>query len=205
MVFYITLFLLITSCYDEEVISSQLQYVSLSTKTDTNALKVEIDLKKDQLNYYEKLDSGYTINDFLFLDTASFSNIHKNYIPNELNEVVHNLDLFAFDTSEFMVPYSFIQLAKDWNYFAYEVVETKHYNNIFVYKKIESTYRCIDTLYGNSISVNPTTKSDALDIIVLEAYWRDLRPRNIEYYQFDGFKYELKKVEEGKWRKDGED
>ncbi len=193
--------LTLISCGKDDEVQNDHSYLPESFKIDTISLRNEILKKKELFHYYEMVDSGYTINDFLYFDTVQPRFIYDDIVPIQLEKYVFDLDLFMFDTTEQMSTYSFLQLNEDWSYFAYETMETKHYNNIFIYEKDDLSYRCIDTLYGIVISVIPSSVLTLNKLIVLEAYWRDQRPRNIEYYEFNGLKYELVREELGKWRK----
>lgn len=142
------------------------------------------------------------LHNWQLLDTANRENIFENTTPVFLKEFARKNEFPCPDTVTGCAACghcAYIQLSDDWSYFAYERQETKHYCTIKIYGKTNSGIIPLDTLYGTVINALPVNGNIIYQLTLLEAYWEDERPMNVEFYRYEKGRYQLKDTIAGKW------
>lgn len=142
------------------------------------------------------------LHNWQLLDTANRQNIFEDTVPVFLKEFARKNEFPCPDTVTGCAACghcAYIQLSDDWSYFAYERQETKHYCTIKIYGKTNSGIVPIDTLYGTVINALPVNGNRIYQLTLLEAYWEDERPMNVEFYQLEKGKFILKDSISSRW------
>lgn len=142
------------------------------------------------------------LHNWQLLDTAYRKNIFEDTVPVFLKEFARKNEFPCPDTVAGCAACgycAYIKLSDDWSYFAYERQETKHYCEIKIYGKTRSGIIPLDTLYGTIINALPMKGSITYQLTLLEAYWEDERPMNVEFYRFEKGIFVLKDSIEGHW------
>ncbi len=136
------------------------------------------------------------------LDTADRKNIYEDTVPVFLKEFARKNEFPCPDTLTGCAACghcAYIKLSDDWKYFAFERQETKHYCGIKIYRSAKNRIIPLDTLYGTIISSEKRKGEKVYQLVLLEAYWKDERPMNIEYYRFENGQFHLRDSIIGKW------
>lgn len=184
---------------EKQVTSFDFEQVK-TQKTDT-LTKSE---KQEIIFADEMFSKGYSIDNSYVLQNSSRENIWIDKTPAPLKDVSKKLELpcpDTFPTCSVCGYCTFIKLSKDWSYFGFEQIETKNFNNIYIFKRNDTSFHLIDTLYGTVVHAKPRKNSNVYQITLLEAYWGDVRPKNLEIYTFKEDKYFLEKSHKAGWVK----
>lgn len=156
--------------------------------------------KETELPVKSRSDS--TIYNWMILDTADRKNIYEDTVPIFLESFARKNEFPCPDTLTGCAACghcAYIKLSDDWKYFAFERQETKHYCKINIYRRTKNWIISVDTLYGTTISSQKINGEKIYRLVLLEDYWKDERPMNIEYYRFENGKFHLTDSIIGRW------
>ena len=169
---------------------------SILTTTAADSAEIALSLQAADLK-----DQGYFIDNHWVLQQSDRANLWIDQTPTELRSIASTWHLPCPDTLPTCAACgycAFVKLSADWSYFGYEQAETKHFNQLIIFKQDNGQLRRIDTLYGTVVHAQALTP--VYPIVLQEAYWGDLHPKQLEYHYFEDGHYTLKKTEPVPWQ-----